>query len=436
MNNNKRNRRVHGSIALAGAATVLYGVACSAQTETYDWSILAGAEHSDNIRRTSNEEESQTTAIAGAQLQLRSERPRLSTDINLNAQYRKYLDDAFDDEVAGGLDGTLIFGIVPERFLWIVQDNFGLVSSDPREVDTPDNRENINYFTTGPDLIFRLGDRTSLTVQGRWSDVYYEDSETDNERYSGLISLEREISRFLSLSFNGLASRVEYDEAPPNSNYDEQEAYLGLEARGARTALTAIVGYTEFHDFGASADEVLLRLTVTREVGARSTLSLQAGREFSDTADIFRLDQSAGGVRLDGNGAAQSSDPFKSDYFYVRWQTRNDRSTWQVSGNWREESHEVQSELDRSSLGAYADFERRLASRATLQLAASYWQNDVTGSDTRLDEWSAGGTLSYQVGPNVSLQARLTHYTGSGTGDQHEYDENRYYLGIIYTGRP
>ncbi|HEY7379202.1 MAG TPA: hypothetical protein VH542_11005 [Steroidobacteraceae bacterium] len=436
MKNKKRNRRVHGSIALAGTAAVLYGVACSAEPQTFDWSILAGAERSDNVKRSSEDEESQTTAIAGAQLRILSDRPRLHTDVNLDAEYRNYLDNAFDDEILGGLDGTLIFGFVPERFTWIVQDNFGQVSNDPREVDTPDNRQNLNYFTTGPDFIFRFGERTRLTLQGRWSDVYYQDSESDNERYTGLISLERDISELLSLSFRGSASRVEYDDSPPNSDYDEQEVYLTLDAHGTRTIASAALGYTELHDFGTTADELLARFTVTRQIGARSSLSLQAGREFSDTADIFRLDQGAGGVRLDGSGAALSNDPFKSDYVYLTWQTRNERTTWKLTGNWRKEAHEQQSELDRRSVGAYGDVERRISPRATLQLEATYWQNDVTGSDTRLDEWSAGGIFSYQVGRNFSLQARLTHYTGSGTGDEHDYDENRLYLGVIYHGRP
>ena len=51
-----------------------------------------------------------------------------------------------------------ILVLVPFHALLTVwaADNFGQVLDDPFQPATPDNRENINYLTTGPDLTFAL----------------------------------------------------------------------------------------------------------------------------------------------------------------------------------------------------------------------------------------------------------------------------------------
>ena len=79
--------------------------------------------------------------------------------------------DTYDDEFLGGLDGTVYYRFIPERFAWSIEDNFAQIAVNGLAVDTPDNRQNLNYFTTGPDIILPLGARTALEVSGRYSDV-------------------------------------------------------------------------------------------------------------------------------------------------------------------------------------------------------------------------------------------------------------------------
>ena len=114
-----------------------------------------GAEHSDNVRRVATDEQSDTIGTARVTLTLEEMRPRLEARIAADVQYRHYFDDSYDSEVVGGLSGDVAWSILPERFIWIVQDNYGQIAADRAQPDTPDNREDINYFTTGPDLRLR-----------------------------------------------------------------------------------------------------------------------------------------------------------------------------------------------------------------------------------------------------------------------------------------
>jgi Putative beta-barrel porin 2 len=428
----RSTRRILGAIRL-GCVVAAFGAATIAQAQTHTWSVDIGAYHSDNIARTSINEESDTVAEVGARLDLQTTRPRLDANIDLNVGYRDYLEDTFDNEAIGGLDGILVYGLVPERFTWLLQDNFGQVANDARQIDTPLNRQNFNYFTTGPDFIFHMGARTGLTLQGRWSDVYYENTgENSNRQLRGALILAQEIAEARTVSLNLAATRVEYDEVPPGSDYDVQEAYLRFDATGQFTTLATDLGYTVLHDNGESNDGLLARISLTRKVATRSSISAEAGTEFADAANIFQLDQSFGGVRRETDGALASSDAYETDYIYLSWQTSGTRTTVALSGNWRDESHEEQTDLNRTYLEGRIDLSRRLGSRVTISLLGGYDRQDYDEPGLDLDEWSAEAGLEWRVQEFLSLLLRLTHFEGSATSG--DYEENRIYLGLRFAG--
>ncbi len=355
-----RNRRIIHAMLRLGCVAVGLVAALGAGAQTPDWSVHAGVSQSDNIRRTSVDEESETIAEVGLDLKMDTKRPRLDANVDANLSYRSYLGNAYDDHAVGGFAGSAAVGFIPQRFTWLFQDNYGQLADDPFAVETPENRQNVNYFTTGPDFVLPLGDRTSLTAQGLWSDAYYEKTPEDYNRLEGSLELAHRISSAFTTSLNATASRVEYDDETINSSYDVQNAYARFTANGVRTTLSADVGYMLLHDFGESDNGLLARLSFTRKVGALSTLTLDAGTEFSDTGNIFARDQALSGIQLQNGEAVASSDAFRADYGYFSWHTAADRTTVDLGASWREESHETETQLDRELVTANADVSRRL----------------------------------------------------------------------------
>ena len=114
------------------------------------------AETCDNIGRCATQEESETTLEADVFANISVQRAGTQATLPADARYREYLDDTFDSQVVGGIFGNLSYGIVPDRLIWQVQDNFSQVDVDALAVESPDNRQNLNYFTTGPDLHFAV----------------------------------------------------------------------------------------------------------------------------------------------------------------------------------------------------------------------------------------------------------------------------------------
>ncbi|MGQ0428420.1 MAG: hypothetical protein ACT4UQ_00565 [Gammaproteobacteria bacterium] len=423
----------YSSIFPAAAAFALASVAI-AQERTF--SVSAGATRSDNIARASANEVSDTIAEAGLQLGLRRE-GRLDTDVAVNLRYLSYLDDTFDDELVGGLSGRLSFAFVPDRFMWVLEDEFGQSFIDARDIETAANRQNLNVFSTGPTLVLPLGERTELSVSGRWTDVNYEESDLDSERVVGMLALSRAMSDTSTLSLNASTQRVEFDESPPNSNYDLHSAWLGYQARGARTTLSVSGGMTSLHDFGTSSDGPLFDLAVTRELGSRSSLFLSIGTRFYDAADSMVRERGFQDIVTGNEDVVPARDPFQQDYATIAWTLAGARTTLELSAEWRDEEREVDVTFDRESLGFGFELSRRIGPRTNLSLFGRHTGDDFSVSGVDFDEWSAGLGLDRELSATIALGLRAERFDGNGDTSAgvgtRDYAENRYTLRFTYS---
>ena len=95
------------------AALVAAAQPAGATSPGYLLSIGVGT--SDNIRRVPTDEESETLAIAGLQLDWRERTARTQTDVLGDLSYVDYLQNTFGSEVVGNATGRFSYAIAPER---------------------------------------------------------------------------------------------------------------------------------------------------------------------------------------------------------------------------------------------------------------------------------------------------------------------------------
>lgn len=405
-----------------------------AEDQPLEWGVDLGVEHSDNIERTSVDEQSESVGIAGLSLRATTDRPRLAGRIAANLQYRDYLDDTFQSELAGGLDALGTYSLIPQRLTWMFGDNYGQIANERQAADTPANRQDVNFFTTGPDVTFGFGQRMALRLGGRYSNAYYEDSPLDNDSLAVTAALIRQLSDTSSWSLNGSNRKVEYDE-DLFSDYEIREGYLRFEAAGARTNLSLDAGYTEVEQGDETSDGLLARLNLTRKVATRSRVGLQAGTEFSTSGDALRRSQEIGGVITQSEDTIASSDAFRSDYAYLTFNTDWTRGGFSAVLNTRQESHETVTDLDRDLYGGTLGISRQLSPRMDAGFQAGYAHEKFVNTDFDFDEWSVGATFAWRFTEQLSLRIRVDHLEGSSNNGSRDYEENRGYIGIAYVRR-
>src|SRR5690606_38238585 len=79
----------------------------------------------------------------------------IATDLEFRRYDAEIIED--NDELLGSLDGRLEIELVPERFVWIFEQNSGQSRTNPLAPVGPDNRERTDVFSTGPRWAFPVG---------------------------------------------------------------------------------------------------------------------------------------------------------------------------------------------------------------------------------------------------------------------------------------
>jgi hypothetical protein len=404
------------------------------EVQEFDWSVDLGVEHTDNATRSASDEVSDVVGTAGLSLTWDVERPRLDADVDADLRYLDYFDNTFDSEVAGGLAGSLSYFFIPERFLWLIEDNFGQIATVRTLADTPANRQNFNYLTTGPQIFIPLSGRFLLELSGLWSDTYIEEGDEDSEELFGSLALVRRLSDTSNLSLHGSVSETQFDDASLEE-YEIQEGFLRYEVTTSRTELTLDGGYTVLNQAEEESDGILARLDLTRPIAARSRIALHVGTEFSSTADTFRRGQTVVGVDVGPGAAIASNDGYQSDYAYVTWTTDWARSAILIEAGASTEDHERLNELDREQAIGSVSWSRELSRVVGIELRAHYLEENYTETNDRFDEWSVGAGLDWQLSARYSLLLRFDHFEGSGVGGLRDYEENTAFLGLSFGRR-
>lgn len=413
-----------------GVAAVLWSVAAGATELSYGVEVGVGT--SDNIRRVPDGEESETILTTGVELAVLREEGRLHSNVDVDLSYFDYQDDTYDSEVTGIANADLRYLFVPGRFEWALIDSFGQAEMDPFAASTPDNRENVNYFTTGPDFTARLGSAGSLTLFGRYSATRFEESNFDDERLLGGLSFGRELSARSELSVNATAERVEFDDETAGSNYDRQSAFLRYDIEGARTTIGMEAGYTEIHDNGSTSSSPLFELDVSRDLSGRSVLTFNGGIRSSDASTALRSGIEAGGGLPTGPDQISSTDPFESRHAALGWHYTAQRTEFQLSVGYEENEYESSSALDRERQFLTASASRQLTPRLTLRAQGTVGSSDFNSADQDEDETQLGLYLSWNATGRLFVELEIENFSRDSSDPLTEFEETRAFLRLAW----
>lgn len=413
----------------------LPGVAGAATAEL---SADVGVGRTDNIARVSSGERSETIRSAGVEFALLQQTRRLSADVVGDLEWFDYARNTYDSELVANAAAALRVSLVEDRLNWTVDDTFGQTRRDLFTVETPANRENVNYFSTGPNLRFGLGGTLHFTANARYTLVDYEDSPFDSKRVGGMVGLENELSSGSTLGLQLDRERIEPRGAAVFADYDRSEAYVRYSATAARTTLAADAGASRVHQDSGNDSGALLRLELSRKVGSLSTFSVKLGREFTDVGSAMRLNTAAPlpTANLNTQSLTQSMDPYVSKYVDLVWRIVGRRTSLGFTAARFDESYLGRSTQDRrrTALGASAtrDLTARLRATAGLRRTRYDFRN-IIGDNS---ETSADLSLAWLIGRRLSVELSGNHLRYSSDIATLSSTETRYWLRLRYGNQP
>lgn len=434
-NNNKLNLLYPGLLfySVLGLGT---GLANAAELGA---ELRAGYSTTDNIFLTADNEVSDSIWTAGMTFNLLEETTRLFAEIEAVADYLDYK-DTFDSEVVGALDLSLNYAFLDERFIWILRDNYGQRLTDPLSSPNPGNRENINFFTTGPTIQIPLGSRAFLGLEGRYSTINYEESLSDNDRTSGLLQIGRRSNEETTFALNVSTERVNFSNETLRTDFDIHEAFFSYNVAGTRNIIDINVGYTELEFDQAAENNTasgnLVRASWTRVSNEFSSFTLSGGSQYSTQGDLFRSSQGRGTEIGETADVTGDDTPLRSNFFSMEYDLTGQRTRIAIQLNWNEDDFSypapVAAPQDRDILGGRLFVQRDLSNSFFVNFNVTARNRDFKFIDREDDDLVFGAAIGYRLSEGFSVIASYRRLERESSDATEDFTENRATLGVSY----
>jgi hypothetical protein len=417
------------------AFIVLLLISTNAVSADIEAALTAGVGHTDNLGRSFDNQISEEMAVAGLSFDLTEETRKLDAYIRSNFQYVYYDLEDFDDEVVGGLEAVIDYSFVENRFNWSILNNYGQRLQDPFLPDQPGNRENINFFSTGPSFHFPMGDRHRLTLSGLYSDVRYEESPFDNTGLSVAGAFRRDLREDQALSLNAILDTTEYDDEELAGDFDRREYFARFQSLRGRDEIEIDLGQTElrFEDLETNSGP-LIRFFWRRALSTVSNFEFNAGSDHASQQDRLRYlqsNQNEIGETVDLEGA-EGDVPFRNNYVAMTYDYARERTVMVYRLEWTQQDFEGRSDLDRDVGRANVTFRRAFTQRLFGQLEFQFARREYTGLLRTDNDSALSAMFGVHLGTKFTLSLQYLYFRRNSNLDTDEFTENRVFLALTF----
>lgn len=210
------------------------------------YSLTAAVQNNDNVSLSPIDETSAVETELGLQVDYTHDSAFLSSGIQGGFLNRAYSQDDFDVEHIVDASAFANFSVIPNNFHWYGSAFATQTLIDVFSADTPQNRTNVNRYSTGPDFIFRLSEVTNLSYHYRYQiDQVGDDLIPDTISTQNILNLSRRFGPLTSISLNGSQSSTYLDDGGENLETDTVRTTIGITRNFKTAMLNLAIGETE-----------------------------------------------------------------------------------------------------------------------------------------------------------------------------------------------
>jgi len=427
-------RRLVTLVALSNVGAIAAPVFAQTSPEEprAELAVKLARARSDNILRAATNEESGSYTAAGFIAAFRRDGNRFDATLDADLEQREYSIDSIEDDMFGTLDGRIEIGIVPERFWWYAEGNLGQARLDPFAPDSPDNREQVESFSTGPRLALPLAMRTALELGATRSSVSYDEtSRLDRDMDSVDLALVRTLAN--RSRFSAVVSRRELEYERPDLDAELAAGYLRYDRELATGFAELAVGSNRVEFAGRKSSEPFLELGWARDLGSFSRITLNAANRLVDAAESFR--QTSPEDRLDD--VLATADVYEHTLLRLAYALERPRGVLVFGLSEEEQAYETDLQYDSDTSQIDITYTRQLTETLALSLGAYRSERDFAQSGQVDQDEGARLGLSKLFGTGFELEVSYRHDSRDGQV-LGVYDETtaRVELRYHFGGRP
>lgn len=423
------------------SAALLASMHGNALAVRINYVVDAGLEYDDNVRVVAIDPVSQTIFRTGVGFTAREDSSRLQYLVNGRLDYRNYEDNIYSDTVEGMVTGRLNWTLVPERLSFFVEDSLEMQSIDRFAPDSPNNRQQVNVFSAGPNLFFRMGQTVRGQAELRYTNTDAEVTEDFNsDRFGVALRAIKDLGPESNVSVNAQYRDIDYDNDLLSRDHKRSDLYLRHERTLNRFNLNVDMGYSDL-DFadGGERSGPLFRGQLGWSPSERSAFTVLAVKQFSDTADNALAEIGDAGSIPENvliSSATVTSSVYQEKRLGLTYAYTGARTTFAVEPFVQRLDYIDNDVFNERGRGLFANMTYRL--RPTLSLSGfAYIENrDYVNTGGGYDTRRFTVSLEKQFSTHWSSAVSVTRYERNGDalafGD---VKQNVIYLRVAYRNR-
>lgn len=429
--------RIHTTLLAAAIAGTTPGAAHAVRI---DYTIDAGLERDDNVALTEQDQIEQTIARIGVGFTLEQNSSAVQASMVGRIDHRRY-EDVYGNMTDRMFQGRLNWMVVPDRLALVVEDSYGVQTINRTAPGSPDNRQQVNVLSVGPDLHFGMGPTRRGLAELRYIHSDAEISEEFNsDRVLAALRIVQELDATRSLSWNVQAQHVDFENELFARDHRRYEAFAGYRHAFRRFDMQLDAGYAYLdYEDGQSRGQPLLRAELGWSATERSRFSVALANQFSDaaTSALDMIGQTTGvpsSVATGGatvNAYAYEQRSIALDYTYS-----GTRLSASLNGSAQELDYIDQAGANEEGRSIGAALRYRLRPDLVLSGSASVSRNEFSAPEGRTETdrlVSLGLDKSWSRHWHSSLA--VTRYQRETRTSPGEFEQNVIYLNLSYRNR-
>jgi len=415
---------------LVAVGLLLFSIPAASSAVDYGYGVGYRAERSNNMALASVHPKTDWLNVTQAEFALQdTTSPDLNARLYSQVEYDNYAYNTFNNQTLFFLNSAGTWAIKPQRLSWTAEDYYGQIPINPLATNTPKNMQDVNVFSTGPNLFLRMDPLNSLELGARYGNYHTNFQSTNSNRVSGFGGWLYQYSPITVFSLNYQVQDAGYTDKVVNSRYTRHDLFLRMATRRPDAALIMDLGNVWLQQSRVhNITGVYARLLASEQVTQNSALGLTAISTITDTADTIL---SAQGVSAATSGTIAGTDIYRLKHVDASY-THSRAYGADTVRLFSERLEYFTAPLSQTVTGASVDLGYQLSGTLFGSVFGRYARTryDTTGILYR--DAQEGARLTYETRPDLflGLEGRLTRRRSSDPGSS--YSEARIIFSVTY----
>jgi len=206
----------------------------------------------------------------------------LNASVNGQLRTTQYKNNITSDRTRARVSVLSTWVLRPKSVEWFLSDVFTQTTINSLISDTPDNRQNINTFSTGPDFSIKLNSLNRIIIKPRIESYLFQVG-NDNVRIKNDLEWEYSINSTITMQLNQVLEKVDFQKDNLNPDRTRNDLFVSLISVKALNRLQLDLGRTRVNDdFGRNFDNPRFKLSISSQRNHNTLFNLSYGVRITD----------------------------------------------------------------------------------------------------------------------------------------------------------